>query len=208
MTVWSMYDPTTGFFTGRVISGDEEQLTKIQDRTGHLGMVGVWNSSQHRVDIGASPMTVVDYQPPQPVDDEDKVWSWDADKLIWRFTATLVSAKKHQWAGVKAAAEATNQTDITIGGKSYTATDAARASLYQQVQIAQMAVADGLPFSVDVILADDETVVTLNANQIKAGVRALHDREEQIKAKARTLRSAIFSATTSAEVVAVVWTWP
>jgi len=204
--VVSLYSPESGGFVGRVVSGTSEAIQARCERVGLLWVEGEHDHLSKRVDIATG--EVVDYQPPAPADDADKTWSWDDAIKRWAPTATLGAVKRAQWAGVKAAAEQTNQSDITIGGKSYTATDAARASLYQQVQIAQMAVADGLPFSVDVILADDETVVTLNANQIKAGVRALHDREERIKAKARTLRSAIFSAATSAEVVAVVWTWP
>ena len=108
---------------------------------------------------------------------------------------------------IKTAAKVTDQTDITISGNVLHADFESRASLFQKVQIAQMAVADGQAFSVDWQLAD-ETVVTLNANQVKAIVRAINTREDAIRAKAHTLLAAIKSATTKEEVLAITWAFP
>lgn len=159
-----------------------------------------------RVDLATG--EIVDYQPPPPTpDDADKTWAWDDTIKRWVATATLREVKREQAFRIKAAAKAEDQTDITIAGNVLNADAASRALLFQKVQIAQMAVADGQPFAVDWMLAD-ETVVTLNANQVKAVVRAINAREDAIRAHAHTLLAAIKAATTSAEVGSIVWTWP
>lgn len=122
-------------------------------------------------------------------------------------TTPLDRVKRLHWLSVKAKAQAQAETDITVGGYTFNADAASRASLFEKVQIAVLAAQDGLTFSVDWELANGNAV-TLNANQTKAIVRAIDVRSDAIRAKARTLRAQIVAATTKVEVMAVVWTWP
>jgi hypothetical protein len=147
---------------------------------------------------------VVDYQPPAPANDADKTWAWDDTIKRWIATPTLHAVKRLQGLIIKAAAKAEHQTDITISGNVLAADFESRATLFQKVQIA---ILDGDPFSVDWQLVDD-TVVTLNGNQVKAIVRAINTREDAIRAKAHTLLAAIKNAATKEEVLAIVWSFP
>jgi len=200
----SFYDLTTGDFLQRHYDGPEE-LLGVNIHSGTAFIEGHHDHLSKRVDIATG--EVIDYQPPAPADDADKTFSWDDTIKRWTPTPTLGAVKRAQGAVIKAAAKAEDQTDITISGNVLHADFESRASLFQKVQIAQMAVADGQAFSVDWQLAD-ETVVTLNANQVKAIVRAINTREDAIRTKAHTLLAAIKSATTKEEVLAITWSFP
>ena len=190
------YDTRTGFF------GDPPlEFRGLIDIPGRDQV----DPMNQRVDLATG--EVVDYQPPAPADTVDAVWSWATSSRLWIPVPTLVYEKRMQAQRIKAAAKAEDQTDITISGNVLAADFASRATLYQKVMIAQLAAQDGQPFSVDWQLADD-TVVTLNANQVKAIVRAINTREDAIRTKAHTLLAAIKSATTTEEVLAITWAFP
>jgi hypothetical protein len=76
--------------------------------------------------------------------------------------------------------------------------------MYRKLTLAREAAADGQTFSVEWEL-DDGSTVTLNATQLKAVVRAIDARTEQLKATARTLRADILACTTVSQVEAIVW---
>lgn len=71
-------------------------------------------------------------------------------------------------------------------------------------QLAQITLAAGQPFSIDWTLADN-TVVTLDANQMISVGLALGNHINACHSKARLLRQQIESATTKEEIEAIVW---
>lgn len=203
MSFQSIYDSRTGLFSGEIPEEFRAWVWTPRE------MMTRYDARNKRVDLatvdGEGTGVVVDYQPPQPTpDDADKTWTWNGTTQLWEAAYTLSALKREHWLGVKAAAKAEDQTDITISGNVLNADAASRALLFQKVQIA---ILDGDPFSVDWQLVDD-TVVTLNGNQVKAIVRAINTREDAIRAKAHTLLAAIKNAVTKEEVLAIVWSFP
>lgn len=157
MTLWSVYERLTGLFVGVTVPSPTLPHHFVRDPK-FFAVEGEHDPLSKRVDLVTG--EVVDYQPPPPIpDDADKTWAWDDTIKRWVATATLREVKREQAFRIKAAAKAEDQTDITIAGNVLNADVASRALLFQKVQIAQMAVADGQPFAVDWMLADERKSV-------------------------------------------------
>lgn len=109
-----------------------------------------------------------------------------------------------KWAAIRAAAAAADAANMTMQGNEFQADAASKLALSRKLQIALANIADSLPFSVDWTLANN-TEIALNANQLKAVVRAIDGRTEQVRATLIARRAQIAAATTAAEVAAIVW---
>jgi hypothetical protein len=117
---------------------------------------------------------------------------------------SLDGAKARRIAYILDQARRLDKEPITLQGYVFLTDDATRTLMYRKLTLAREAAADGQTFSVEWEL-DGGTTVTLNATQLKAVVRAIDARTEQLKATARGLRATILAATTIAEVEAVTW---
>jgi len=199
MNRYLVFDSSTGRIHRTVVClGDQ-----VEAQAGVNEGLVLSDAGEPGVDYVDPDTFVVTAIPPRP-----NPWAvFDGRSKTWLELRSLIQVKGAALEEIKTAAKVTDQTDITISGNVLHADFESRASLFQKVQIAQMAVADGQAFSVDWQLAD-ETVVTLNANQVKAIVRAINTREDAIRAKAHTLLAAIKSATTKEEVLAITWAFP
>lgn len=81
----SIYDLSTGLFTGVTLLAPPEQLARnIPPGCGVVD--GAHDHRDRCVDLATG--QVVDYQPPAPADDEQQTWAWDAATRRWRATKT------------------------------------------------------------------------------------------------------------------------
>jgi hypothetical protein len=129
---------------------------------------------------------------------------WSNALMAWVDQRSLNDLKRDKWADIKAEAAARDLAPITVATREFQTDDATRALMFQKMAIAREAIADGQPFSVDWPL-DDDTVINLNANQLKAVVRAIDNRSESLRATARGLRAQIVAAANAAAVAAISW---
>lgn len=70
MKIYSFYDPATGLFTGRRISGSRSLLAR-NTKEGLAIAEGTHDALSRRIDLATG--EVVDYQPPRPSDDHEWV---------------------------------------------------------------------------------------------------------------------------------------
>jgi hypothetical protein len=156
----------------------------------------------HKVDVVAGGL--MDHIPPSPPATPELEHDWDAVKGEWRERLTLTGLKRNRWIIIKLAVKKRDAANITVGPHEFECDADSRAELMQAVTIAQFALADGQPFSIELDKADGSTI-TVDAGQLKTIIRAIHTRTESIRATARILRAQIQAATTPAEVEAVQW---
>lgn len=129
---------------------------------------------------------------------------WSNATMSWVSTATLAEAKQMRIADMKAAALAADQANINVSGVNFKADTETRTELMQEALVAQMAINDGLAYTLDWERANGNDI-TLTAAQVKALVRAMNNRTAQIRTQFKARRAAINAATTIAEVAAIVW---
>jgi hypothetical protein len=79
MKTFTIYDAATGVID-RVWSGDEEWLP-LNTKPGQAFIGGAHDGARQRVDIETGEL--VTYQPPKPVGDELRDWTWDANLCRW-----------------------------------------------------------------------------------------------------------------------------
>lgn len=113
MSAWSFYFADTGLFSTVRIRGDESfALVNIPD--GCLPIPGCYDRLSQRVDVSVEPPDpwpsgsemdspapseepwyppVIDYQPPQPKDDEWKTWTWNDKINRWVSSPTDAALK-------------------------------------------------------------------------------------------------------------------
>lgn len=167
------------------------------------GQGGPWTPRTHYVAAGV-PVAYTAPQAAAKAERPSRRHLWSNTTMAWVDQRGLAEVKQDKWAAIKAEGLRRDRLPITVATKQFEADDATRTAMFQKMQIAREAIADGLTFSVDWPL-DDDTVVTLNANQLKAVVRAIDARSESLKATARTLRAQIVAAANVAAVEAVAW---
>ena len=198
---WSFYDALTGQMSGVKFTGPASMLT-LNIPAGSAAIEGEYDHLSSRVDLPTG--TVIGWQPPKPADDALQTWSWSATTLRWVSSRTLLAVKLARLEVLKAEARVRGEANITVGVHEFEANTESRNALFQKWQIATAAVADGLPFSVDWTKANN-TEVTLTALQVKAILRAIDSRNDQLRATYRTLRAQVQAATTVVLVEAVTW---
>jgi hypothetical protein len=196
--VHSLYDPATGFFVGRQVTGQGDHLAAIEASSGLRAMAGAHDRLSKRVDL--SMLTVVEWQPPEPDADPDLSWAWDVPTLRWRGKPTLQGLKRLKRAEMADRARFADEADITIGGSVWSDDAEHRAALYQAVQIALM---DGSP-TVAWHTADG-VGVTLTLVQLKAAARVVAARSKAIRAARVAAFAAIAGAVDEAAVAAITW---
>jgi hypothetical protein len=86
---YSLYDKTTGVFTGQRVDIDDEQLSFLRQMIG--AYPGIVNPKRYRVervvvangDDATATDELVEYTPPRPDDDALRTWAWDEDAWDW-----------------------------------------------------------------------------------------------------------------------------
>lgn len=184
MTTFSFYDPATGIFVGRSFSGPQRML-EANTPEGLSAMVGQFDPAAHRVDIETG--EVVPYTPPGPTLDELKAARWEEIKLA------------------RTGAEYGGFTVPSIG--TFQSDPDSQRLITGSVVVAQLAAAQGAPFSVTWTLADNSTAELGAQGMIAVGL-ALAAHVEACHVAGRTARAALEAATTPEEVAAVSFSLP
>jgi hypothetical protein len=124
----------------------------------------------------------------------------------WDDVRSLAEAKLSKWADIKAERAAREYgTYTTPQGAVFDIDAQSQVRLQNAYSLAVDAKAAGQPFSIEWTLAND-SVVTLNANQMIALGKAVFSHINDLHATARDARQQILAATTVAEVEAIAWT--
>lgn len=100
MKTYAFYDPKTGLLLDARVMLADSQL-EANTPPGFVALEGHFDHLQQRVDVATG--EVVDYQPPAPLDDEDRTWSWDTEQRRWLASPTLASLKRGQSAQIRGA---------------------------------------------------------------------------------------------------------
>lgn len=119
----------------------------------------------------------------------------------WVDERPLAMAKQQKWSEIKKARAAAEAAGFVVGGYPFDSDPASQAAIMAAAQ--DMALAGG-PATAAWTLADD-TVVTINATQMRAVLRGLRNHIQTQRDKATNLRADIEAATTVAAVDALRW---
>ncbi len=130
--------------------------------------------------------------------------SWSNTEMCWIDGRTVEQARFDKWDEIKRERAVRETSPITVANRTFDATTDSQAKIAGAVQLAQLALMAGEPFSIDWTLADN-SVATLTSQELIAIGVALGTRTSAIYSTARTLRAQIDAATTAAEVEAIVW---
>ena len=88
MSAWSFYSPSTGLFTGRIFRGDNDSID-ANTPDGTAALEGEHDHLSRRVDLSVlTEITVVDWQPPAPVNTALETFDWKPDAKRWVGTPT------------------------------------------------------------------------------------------------------------------------
>jgi hypothetical protein len=204
-SVWIFADNQTGIFSNRSYNGPDNFLelnTPENTIAYESGSKAAVDTLSKKLDINT--MELVDYQPPSPADDQWQTWSWDTVIKRWKPNKTLAFYKKEKLNEIIITAKAKDIEDITIQSSTFKADEETKAELLSEALIAQMAILDSQSYSLDWEKSDG-TNITLNANQLKALIRAIRQRSNSLKATYRTLKTQVQTATTKEELDLIVW---
>ena len=114
------------------------------------------------------------------------------------------SVREHKWAQIKAARDASEFGGFVWDGSTFDSDAMSQSRIQGAVQLAQMAMSQGLPWLIEWTLADN-SVRTLGAEQMIAVGVALGEHVATQHARARSRRLAIEQAQTALEISAVQW---
>jgi hypothetical protein len=128
------------------------------------------------------------------------IWDWTAK--AWQ--ADLALARSHQWAAVKRARNAAEFGGFQWDGSAFDSDAISQSRIQGATQLAQLAVAQGAPFSIEWTLANN-AVRTLSAADLIAVGTALGQHVAAQHAIGRVLRSQIELAQSLQEVLGVMW---
>lgn len=126
---------------------------------------------------------------------------WSNVTMSWVSSETLGQARARKWEWAKSERERLELSPITVGAHTYDADQKSQSKIAGAVQ---MAVLVGGTFSVDWTLSDNSAVTLGQSDVISLGL-AVGARTAGLWATSRTLRTAIETATTIAEVDAITW---
>lgn len=219
---WHFYDLGTGLFAdGTLVCPDADVAANTP--AGYGALRGEFDALSQRVDVAAEQPAepeldehgqpvlwappVIDYQPPAPADDELRTWAWDAATKRWVATPALLALQNAKWAEIKAAREAAMVAPTM--GTPFGVFDADAESLDKIAKALQGRREAELllgqePAPIEWTLADNTAAALTTAELAQVAVLLL-SRGDAAHQTARSLREAIFAATTPEEVQAVEW---
>lgn len=118
---------------------------------------------------------------------------------VWPPPASLAELRADKWAEVKKRRDAAEYGEFTWGGSRFNADAESRNRIMGAVQLAQLALAAGSPFSITWTLADNSTR-DLSAEEMMQVGTALGQRVGAAHARAAALRVLVNAATSAAEL--------
>ncbi len=163
---------------------DQDVLTALHPPT---GTVPYWNGTQ----VVSSPTSPGD----------SYIWDWPTK--TWKLD--LPTGQAVAWARIKAARDAAINAGVTYNGNVYDSDATAQLRVTGAAQTAQLQIAAGnTTFSITWTLQNNSTV-TLTAQQVIDMALAISANYQTNFAKAQSLRAQIMAATTQAQLDAIVW---
>ncbi len=128
-------------------------------------------------------------------------WDWPSKSWVLNLTVGQLAA----WARIRAARDAAINAGVTYNGNVYDSDAKAQLRVTGAATLAQLAIASGnTAYSITWTLQNNSTV-SLTAQQIIAMAQAVGTNYQTQFAKGQTLRAQIMAATTQAQLDAVVW---
>lgn len=122
----------------------------------------------------------------------------------WIDPRTIQELKDAKWSEIKTARNAAEFGTFTWDGSAFDSDAASQSRIQGAAQLATLALMNSQPFSIDWTLADN-SVRTLNAQDMIAVGMAMGEHINAQHAKARIKRQAIEAAIAVAEVEAIAW---
>lgn len=191
MILWyTVYDPQSGRITAAFTADEASAETNTPE--GMARLVGRFDFRDGYIDAGS----LVPF-PPQP--SPQHVFDWGTH--AWVDPRSLADLKAEHWVAIKAARDAAEFGGFTWDGSMF---DSDLTSQSRIQGAAQLAGLDPTNFSIDWTLADN-SVRTLNAQEMTAVGVALGAHVGTQHAIGRSLRSQIEAATSAAELDAIAW---
>lgn len=191
------YETTTGRITRAGFAPDGHEAGQAMAHESIL--TGDGNDSDHYVSNG-----VIAAFTPAEIDAKKNLaqgWVWKMPERIAVDARILPEAKAIAWERIKLSRTAAEEKAFTFNAQLYDANIEKIGGAVQMALIAQVASA---PFTIDWTLADN-SVVTLNAQQMIGVGVALGRHIAAIYDTARALRETIDSATSKQNVDAISW---
>ena len=188
---FSLYDKSTGLFTGAQVHGPDH-LVAMNTPIGCAVLRGQHDHLSRCVDLATG--NVIDYIPPAPADDHMFTWAWAADIKRWGRVKTLAAHRADLWTQIKAARDAAIRGGVTWDGSTFDSDATSQANIQGAAQLAMLALVTGEPIAIDWTLQDN-TVRTLSGADLRALGQALGAHIGEQHATARALRAAIEAAT-------------
>jgi len=186
MTAYLCYDPTNGRPT---TVGTEPTSPHFVEVDGHHMAKNVYVFNGALVDM-----------PPQP--SHHHVFNYTTKQ--WEDPRTLQDFKDQQWSAIKQARSSAIDAPLVTPYGTFDSDAAGRTSITDAVLLANNLTAMSMPVAIEFTLSDN-TSVTLNAEQMVHVGMLLGQKVQTAHPRSQTMRAQIETATTVAEVEAVVW---
>lgn len=130
---------------------------------------------------------------------------WDWPTKAWIDPRNLDELKAHKWTEFRRLRNVETWAGIDVPGIGRFDSDvASQDNLSKAKNTADVLLQQGSPVAIDWTL-EDNTVVTLDYQQVCQVAIAMFTHEQALRSKATTLRAQIEAATTKEEVEAIVW---
>ncbi len=119
-------------------------------------------------------------------------------------TKAIAQRRAERWTVIKALRSAREYGTFTWNGLTFDADAESQRRIQGAVQLAQLAISQGSPFSIDWTLADDSVETLSAADMVAVGV-ALGQHVQTQHATGRALRQQIIGANSQEDLDAIVW---
>lgn len=133
MKTWHFFDRASGLFDGRAYAGPAAHLV-ANTLAGYCAAEDVtdWQAQRATVavdDFGAEQVTLADYQPPAPADDDMQTWAWSAEAHRWFATPTLAALKAAKRGEINKARLTANRSSFAFAGKQIACDELSRGDI-------------------------------------------------------------------------------
>jgi hypothetical protein len=198
---YSLYDKTTGIFTGTKLSCADQYLQQNVP-SGMSPMAGDYDDLSQRVDLATG--AVINYQPPAPLNDTMQTWAWDVPTMRWASSPTIAALQANAWTRITASRDAVIDAPLVSPYGTFDSYAEARGNIANAVLLAQTLTSVGQLVAIAYTLADN-SVVTLNLAMIVTVGLLLGAKVQTARGTATGLRTLINAATTAQQLDAIIW---
>lgn len=199
MNTYILFNKNTGFIENKISCLEEPEYL---DHQGFLQVENIKiNFRTHYVDIISNTLKEYTQEEKEIINNLKHGYIWKLPERIVQDVRILQQTKDQKWQSVKQERSLRENSTFTYNGNLY---DADKEHIPGAAQLALLAKSANQPFSINWTLADN-SVVTLDADEMIAVGAALGSYINSIYDTARDLRDQINAATTIAEVDSIQW---